>query len=111
MLFESLCLTILDAFDFDYDHLYQFQFKDRYGLQQYINHPFMEDQPPWTDEIRIGETMIHPATPMIFLYDFGDNWEFDVILERIDPLDKHLKEPKIIKAEGEAPEQYRAWEW
>lgn len=107
MLFEDLCLTILDAFEFDYDHLYQFQFRDRYGLQQNINHPYMEDQPPWTDDTRIGEAMIQPATPMCFLYDFGDNWEFDVILERIDPLDKNLKKPKIIKAVGKAPEQYR----
>jgi hypothetical protein len=111
MLFEDLCQTILEAFDFDFDHLYQFQFKDRYGLRQNINHPFVENEPPCTDDIRIGEAMIQPATPMTFLYDFGDNWQFDVTLERIDPVDKNLKEPKIIKAHGEPPEQYRRWEY
>ncbi|CAB1083374.1 hypothetical protein JY97_01440 [Alkalispirochaeta odontotermitis] len=111
MLFEDLCQTILDAFDFDYDHLYQFQFKDRYGLRQNINHPFMDDEPPWTDDTRIGEAMIHSASQMTFVYDFGDNWEFDVTLERIDPVDENLKEPKIIKSVGEPPEQYRRWEY
>ncbi len=111
MLFEDLCQTILESFDFDFDHLYQFQFKDRYGLRQNINHPYMEDEPPCTDDTCIGEAMIQPATQMIFLYDFGDNWEFNVTLERIDPVDRNLKEPKMIKAVGEPPEQSGRWEY
>lgn len=71
----------------------------------------MEDEPPWTDDTCIGEAMILPATSMTFLYDFGDNWKFDVTLECIDPVDKNLKEPKIIRAVGEPPEQYRRWEY
>lgn len=45
----------------------------------------------------------------LMIDDFGDNWEFDVILERIEPFDKNLKRPKIIKAQGKPPEQYRHW--
>ena len=111
MLFEDLCQTILDSFEFDFDHLYQFQFKNRYGLRQNINHPYMEDEPPWTDETRIGEAMIQSASQMTFLYDFGDNWRFDVSLERIDPVDKNLSEPKVIKSVGQPPSQYMRWDY
>ncbi|MFN6472874.1 MAG: plasmid pRiA4b ORF-3 family protein [Nostoc sp. SerVER01] len=34
-----LAETILDAFDFDYDHLYEFSYKDRFGRTIQIGHP------------------------------------------------------------------------
>ena len=109
MVFEDLCLKILDAFAFDFDHLYQFQFKDRYGIRQNINHPYMESEPPSTNDVCIREAMLQPGTPMTFVYDFGDNWQFEVVLERIEPLDKKLKRPKIIKIQGKPPRQYGNW--
>ncbi len=49
---------------------------------------------------------------MIFFwfFDFGDNWEFNVLLERIDPVDLNLKKPKVLEKKGEAPEQYPMWD-
>ncbi len=32
---------------------------------------------------------------MIFLFDFGDNWQFSVLLEGINPPDKELTIPMI----------------
>ena len=43
---------------------------------------------------------------MTYLYDFGDQWEFDVKLERIDPVNRKIKKPVILETHGEAPEQY-----
>ena len=102
---DSLASSILDAFDFDKDHLYQFIGKQRTGAILNINHPYLEEQ-PFTDEFTVGELPLREGEKMIFLFDFGDNWEFDLILEEIQPLDQKLKKPKVLKSHGKAPEQY-----
>ena len=45
-----------------------------------------------------------------YIYDFGDNWEFTVALERIDPADGRRKKPVLLESRGKAPEQYPNWE-
>ncbi|MDZ8050497.1 MAG: plasmid pRiA4b ORF-3 family protein [Aulosira sp. ZfuVER01] len=102
---SSLASTILDAFDFDYDHLYEFSYKDRFGRTCKIGHPYMES-PPFADQVRIGDLALEPGTSMTYLYDFGDNWEFYVQLERIDPPDNKIKKAKILEIHGDAPQQY-----
>ncbi|MDZ7962376.1 MAG: plasmid pRiA4b ORF-3 family protein [Aulosira sp. DedQUE10] len=97
--------TILDAFDFDYDHLYEFSYKDRFGRTCTIGHPYMES-PPFADQVRIGDLPLEPGTSMTYLYDFGDNWKFDVQLEAINPPDNKIKKAKILEIHGDAPQQY-----
>ncbi|MBA3442744.1 MAG: hypothetical protein H0T92_23075 [Pyrinomonadaceae bacterium] len=43
---------------------------------------------------------------MEYLFDFGDQWRFDVRLEKIDPPDARIKKPGILEKRGEAPPQY-----
>lgn len=47
---------------------------------------------------------------MIYLYDFGDCWEFYVTLEQIDPPNNRIRKPKLLESRGKAPEQYRTIE-
>lgn len=106
---ESLSVTILDAFNFDHDHLDRYSYKNRFGTQTRIYHPYMDDEPLHTDEVLIGEIPIQEGDTMMYLFDFGDNWEFDVELERIDPRDEKKKEPVVVESRGEAPRQYPIW--
>jgi hypothetical protein len=100
-----LAEIILDAFDFDYDHLYEFNCKDRFGRTIKIGHPYMED-PPFADQVKIGDLPLEPGGKMTYIYDFGDNWQFDVQLEAINPPDSKIKKAKIVEIHGEAPKQY-----
>ncbi|MCI5211494.1 MAG: hypothetical protein D3910_22545, partial [Candidatus Electrothrix sp. ATG2] len=102
--FDSLAETILQAFDFGNDHLYQFIYKDRYGLKKYINHPALEEE-PFTDEVRLGEVVFFSGMEMTFFFDFGDCWEFLVVVEEIDA-ERTDSEPVILERRGKAPEQY-----
>ncbi|SRR5579883_83811 len=97
--------TILDAFDFDYDHLYEFSYKNRFGHTIRIGHPYMKTS-PCADEVRIGDLFLEPGARMTYLYDFGDNWKFDVQLEEINPADSKVKKPTILESHGKAPVQY-----
>jgi len=42
---------------------------------------------------------------MTYLFDFGDQWKFDVTLEKVDPA-MIIENPIILKAQGDPPEQY-----
>ena len=107
--FDTFSSSILDAFDFDDDHMYMFSYRNRFGVIENLHHPYMEDS-PYASEILIGELSLKPGKVIDYLFDFGDNWDFDVKLERIDPADKKIKGPVLLESHGEAPEQYPDWD-
>ncbi len=103
---EPLVDSILNSFDFGQDHLYRFICCNRIGMPFNINHPYMEDEPPFTNRFRVEELPLKIGEIMIFNFDFGDDWEFALLLEAINPPDKTLKKPKLLESHGTAPEQY-----
>ena len=103
---DDLAFSILGAFDFeDWEHLYQFTYQDAFGQVQHINHEYAEE-PPFTKDVRIGDLPIRPGGRLTFVFDFGDWWEFDLALERIDPDDPETTEPVLMETHGNAPSQY-----
>ena len=110
MILEFLSYAILNAFNFDSDHLYEFRYKDRFGMDCRISHAYIEE-PPCVDEVLVQETLLQPGAAMTFVYDFGDNWQFNVLLERIAPVNPILEKPTVLEKHGEAPEQYDYAEW
>lgn len=97
--------AILKAFNFYNDHLHQFTYKDRQGFKQSITHPYSQE-PPATNEILIRDWQINIGDRITYIFDFGDWWEFAVVLESIDEPDPKLKKPKVIEQKGKAPKQY-----
>lgn len=102
---DDLAEAIIGAFEFTYDHLYHFSYRNRFGVETLINHAVIEEG-PWTSETRVGDVPRQEGQSMTYLYDFGDWWEFDVTLERVEPPDPAPPAPTILDARGEAPEQY-----
>ena len=43
---------------------------------------------------------------MLFIFDYGVNWEFIVRLAKIKEVEKMIKRPVIMKVLGKAPHQY-----
>jgi hypothetical protein len=105
---DELAWDILDAVDFDHDHLYAFEYRNRFGVTERVHHPYM-DEAPWTSEVSVGDLPLPVGGRMTFVYDFGDWWEFDVALEQVDP-GMALEEATILESHGEPPEQYPTWE-
>lgn len=106
---DELADTILHAYRFDKDHLYRFIYPNRFGGQDEVNCPYM-DEGPYTDQVTIGELPLRVGQTMVYNFDFGDNWEFQVTLEQIDPTNRRQKKARIIEREGKAPEQYPRWD-
>ncbi len=106
---DDLVHVILRSVKFDHDHLYEFTYRSRMGATVQVNHPAME-APPYTDEVRIGTLPLEPGQTMDLTYDFGDNWQFTVKLERIEPPDPKHKTPRILESHGKPPQQYESWD-
>jgi hypothetical protein len=49
-----------------------------------------------------------PASVIGFLFDFGDQWDFDIQTENVN-VDSMIGKPQVLETHGEAPEQYRGW--
>ena len=106
---NDLVHVILRSVKFDDDHLHEFTFRDRMGATLRVNHP-ATNEPPYSDEVRIGTLPLEPGQTMELTYDFGDNWPFTVKLERIEPPDDKRKAPRILESHGKAPQQYPHWD-
>ena len=106
---KSNTRIILDAFDFDYDHLYEFSYRNAFGAREGVYHPYMDEEPS-AEEVRVGDLPLAVGTVMDYVYDFGDNWEFECKLERIEASGEAPARPEIVEKRGEAPAQYPGWE-
>ena len=97
--------VIVQAFEFENDHLHEFSYKNQHGLiEKIFHHECGEDLS--SDEVLIGELNLQIGSEMIYLFDFGDSWRFHIVLEALDPEGIKLKKPVILKKHGEAPAQY-----
>ena len=102
---DGLAGAILSAFKLDDDHLYDFRYRDQRGKSHVYYHPYCE-KGPWTPEITVGETELALKDAMRFTFDYGDYWQFEVRLERIDAGVCRLQQAEVIDSAGKAPEQY-----
>ena len=106
--FEELHLAIQEAFNFDNDHLYEFYIggNRRTAKMIFTGNPYSGIE----DDIAIGEAAIYKGQKIKYIFDFGDYWEFDIIVTNIDKNIPIPVKPEIIESKGEAPEQYPEWE-
>jgi len=107
---DDLAHEILRSVNFDDDHLYEFIYRDRFGGTVRVMHPACREG-LFADEVELGALELPPGQSMTFHYDFGDDWRFDVKLERIEPPNPKAKLPRIVEKHGKSPEQYPDAEW
>ena len=103
--------AIVRVFGFDFDHGFGFYSKlsgrifdspVKYELFADMG----ESEARSVEQTQIVEAFPTVGAKMTFLFDYGDNWQF-----RIEAIGQNRKEPavrypRLLKAIGEAPEQY-----
>lgn len=97
---------ILDAYQFDDDHLYSFFTDGKKWSKHCIASPNDISESPDASKIQIGSIGMLKTQPLLYLYDYGDEWMFTVVLEEIDEQNTQNFEPYLIEAKGESPQQY-----
>lgn len=98
---DELADMILDAFDFDPDHLY------RFGCTIEVDHPYLADHSDnaLADAVKVGDIPLAKGLRIELLFDFGDQWTFALQTERVD-FGPATEQPQVLEAHGKAPEQY-----
>jgi hypothetical protein len=69
-----------------------------------------DDQPPYADKTVIGRLGFELGQEFLYLFDFGDEWKFDVRVEEILDSGVPPVRPLVIGSKGEASEQYPDYE-
>ncbi len=106
---DDLHLTIQEAFDFDNDHLYAFFIGGTISTGKPIYCADAQDEGATAEETTIADLNLYKGEKLRYLFDFGDNWKFDVELINIDKDSVLPTKPEIVEAKGESPEQYNDW--
>ena len=93
----DLCTIILDAFNFDHDHLYEFCMDNR----PYSNNAYTIDREAGYPEINIViDTMeLYEKQKFSLHYDFGDDWMFTIDVVKIVSVENYFK-PHVIGSNG-----------
>ena len=99
----DLCTIILDAFNFDHDHPYEFCMDNR----PYSNNAYTIDRDVDYPEINIViDTMeLYEKQKISLHYDFGDDWMFTIDVVKIVSVENYFK-PHVIGSKGKV-KQYR----
>lgn len=103
---EDVHYEILDAYQFDDDHLYSFFTDGKKWSKHCIASPNDTFTLSHASNIQLGSIGMKKNEPLLYLYDYGDEWTFTVVLEEIDEQHTQYFEPYLIEAEGESPQQY-----
>jgi hypothetical protein len=102
--FYHLHEIILASMGWDGYHLYEFDFEgERIGV------PSDDDNPWWGDDIldakkeKIKSYIGNTKCKFEYTYDFGDNWEHLIKVEKFLPRDENVKYPICIDGERNCP--------
>lgn len=100
---EKLHNLIQVSIAFDDDHLYYFEV----GMKPFSTRYYSTDcneMPPATDKVKLNELGLTEGCIFQYLFDFGDQWLFELQVEKIIP--ERTENAAIVDEKGDAPIQY-----
>ncbi|PFJ17080.1 hypothetical protein COD67_17010 [Bacillus cereus] len=103
--FEELHHIIQVVMGWENCHLYNFYTNDEYVEVQYDSMDMYQSSVVKHDAtgMQIGELITEEKQKCLYTYDFGDNWEHQLVLEKILPFDENMKVPMCQKGKRACP--------
>ena len=108
----DLAAAIVQAFDFDFDHAFGFFSKPGYHVfDSPVRYELFADLEGGSEAGSVKRTKVAQAFPAVgakmqFLFDYGDDWRFQVEVIGLGQRVPKARYPKLLKAVGKAPPQY-----
>jgi len=110
---SDLAGAITAAFDFSFDHAFGFysDLKNPYSRsgERYELFADMEDSDSDAGSVertKVAQVFGTPGKKMLFLFDYGDEWRFQVELMSLGEKAPKTRYPKVVSSVGKAPPQY-----
>jgi len=111
--FYDLHVAIQNAMGWTDSHLHCFEKRDsqasRWEYSVKVDCPYateefgQEENTIYTTEAPIKQFFKKAKDSMVYIYDFGDNWEHEVILEKIFPREMNVKYPICLDGKLACP--------
>lgn len=114
-----LARAIVDAYNFYFDHCFgffsrmsesrYFDSERKYELFTDLIEEGERIEPTGAGSVKktkVKEVWFEIGDKMMFLFDYGDDWQFAVRLVKFGEKDAKKKYPLILKKVGKAPKQY-----
>ena len=96
---DNLSDLILKSFGFDDEHLYLFKMECDDNCYYKI-----ADFGEKSTDIPIDDLQLEVKQKLMYLYDFGDEWTFPIVVRKVEPANTY-KEPIVVESKGTV-EQY-----
>ncbi|WP_404405174.1 plasmid pRiA4b ORF-3 family protein [Jeotgalibacillus malaysiensis] len=61
-------------------------------------------------EAIVGDWLIQPKDRALYVYDFGDYWEHEIVVEKVYPEKEGIQTPYCVKAMRTPPEEDSRWQ-
>jgi Plasmid pRiA4b ORF-3-like protein len=90
-------------FDWENSHLFEFR-QGRGSINDFLtgSPPVMpgdeDNMPEWQldpRQVTLDEILRKPKDKVTYVYDFGDYWEHDIVVEKVQPLPEHAPLPAV----------------
>ena len=98
---QNLSNAILDAFDFDDDHLHSFFMSNRAwdkDTEYVCPYGELDGAPGFTNKVKLSKFRLAKGAKFLYLYDYGDEWRFQINVLRV--IDEPTASPIILKSVG-----------
>ena len=108
---NALHLVIQTVMAWEDYHLHSFKIgKKEYGSSEGsfavdAMFSFMRRRPSEQDDstVKLGQVLTREGQQFLYVYDFGDNWEVDITVEKILPPDPKVRTPVCLAGERASP--------
>ncbi len=78
-------------------HLHQFEIRQKYYSDpEQMEDDVFENEDEDEHRLTLGELFQSPKAKFLYRYDFGDNWEHEILIEKIMPPDGQTRYPVLI---------------
>jgi len=107
----KLAETIVDSFNFYFDHPFGFYDNIKKWNQSDEGYELFADMGEESEFKGVKKTKVNSVfnqigKKMLFLFDYGDQWHFIIELKGIELAREGVRYPFIVESVGEAPSQY-----
>jgi hypothetical protein len=108
MTLDQVHAVLQTAFDWDNGHLHSFE--TVYGE---FGAPDCDD---WTDHddesaVTLAQVATAGKAKFVYVYDFGDDWRHDIVVEKIHPAEPGVRYPRCTGGKGSPPEEDSGGIW
>lgn len=103
--FEDLHIIIQIVMGWENYHLYSFDTKDaRVEILDDSFEFFPSSKEIYdAEETQVGELLTEEKQKCLYTYDFGDDWEHELVLEKVLPIDEKILVPTCLKGKRACP--------